>query len=80
MVSYAKDAPRLDKVILIVACALAVLVVGQMAFWENRQQAMMDRQQETLERLTDIISMQRTELAALRERVETNRRELDRGR
>ena len=73
MTSYAKEAPRLDKILLIAACSLSALVVAQMAFWESRQQVLMDR-------LTDIVSMQQAQLAALQERVDTNRRELDRGR
>jgi hypothetical protein len=70
---YAKDAPRLDKVILTVACGLAALVLLQMGFWESRQQDVMDK-------LADIIAMQQAELAEIREMVRTNRRELDRDR
>ena len=72
MTSYAKDAPRLDKVILLVACGLAALIIAQMAFWESRQQQLMDR-------LTDLVQMQQSQLAALSERVNTNRRDLERG-
>jgi type II secretory pathway component PulM len=78
MTSLAKETSPLDRVILAVAGSSMLLVIAMFGFWENHQTALMEHQQEMIDRLVDIQSMQSASMAALQEMVIANRRDLER--
>ena len=91
MTTYAKETSKLDRIVLGVACGSVVLMFGMLSFWERHQQdlwaeqnaqhlALIATQQRSLDRLTTIMEMETSEVAALREMVNSNRRDLERER
>ena len=91
MTTYAKETSKLDRIVLGVACGSVVLMFGMLSFWERHQQDLwaeqnkqhldiISRQQSNIDRLTTIMEMETSEVAALREMVIANRRDLDRER